>query len=146
MCRLRHNTQYAPYGVASISRLLKIISLFCKRALQKRRYSAKETYIFKEPTNRSHPIESYPSATIWVWMSHIKYVTSRIRSHIIHMRGSSIYVYMCTYMGIYTCICICIQIYELWKYAYIYIYINVRICIRIYICVVRLYMYTRIHI
>jgi len=44
------------YGVATISRLLKIIGLFCKRALQMRRYSAKETYIFKEPTNRRHPI------------------------------------------------------------------------------------------
>jgi len=44
------------YGVASISRLLKMIGLFCKRALQKRLYSAKETYTFKEPTNRSQPI------------------------------------------------------------------------------------------
>jgi len=43
------------YGVATISRLLKIIGLFCKIALQKRLYSAKETYSFKEPTNRSHP-------------------------------------------------------------------------------------------
>ena len=44
------------YGVATISRLLKIIGLFCKRALQKRRYCAKETYNLKEATNRSHPI------------------------------------------------------------------------------------------
>jgi len=44
------------YGVATISRLLKIIGLFCKRALYKRLCSAKETYDFKEPTNRSHPI------------------------------------------------------------------------------------------
>jgi len=44
------------YGVATISRLLKNIRLFCKRALIKRRNSAKETYNFKEPTNRSHPI------------------------------------------------------------------------------------------
>jgi len=44
------------YGVATISRLLKILGLFCKRALQKRLYSAKETCSFKEPTNRSHPI------------------------------------------------------------------------------------------
>ena len=44
------------YGVATISRLLKIIGLLCKRALSKRLYSAKETYNFKEPTNRSHPI------------------------------------------------------------------------------------------
>jgi len=47
------------YGVASISRLLKIIGLFCKRALKKRLYSAKETYDFKEPTNQSHPIPKY---------------------------------------------------------------------------------------
>jgi len=44
------------YGGASTSRLLQTIDLFCIRALSKRRYSAKETYYFKEPTNRSHPI------------------------------------------------------------------------------------------
>ena len=43
-------------GVATISRRLKIKGIFCKRALLKRRYSAKETYNFKEPTNRNHPI------------------------------------------------------------------------------------------
>jgi len=32
------------YGLAATSRLLKIIGLFCKRDLYKRRYSAKETY------------------------------------------------------------------------------------------------------
>jgi len=32
------------------------MGLFCKRALKKRQYSTKETYNFKEPTNRSHPI------------------------------------------------------------------------------------------
>jgi len=47
---------YSVYGVATISRLLKIIGLFCKRALQKRPVFSKETYNFKEPTNRSHPI------------------------------------------------------------------------------------------
>jgi len=31
------------YGVATISRLLQIIGLFCKRALSDRLYSAKET-------------------------------------------------------------------------------------------------------
>jgi len=49
-----HN--HPSYGVAATSRLLKIIGLFCKRDLEKRRYSAKETYNFKEPTNRSPPI------------------------------------------------------------------------------------------
>jgi len=44
------------YRVASDSRIDKIIGLFCKRALSKRRYSAKETYNFIDPTDRSHPI------------------------------------------------------------------------------------------
>jgi len=47
--------------VATISRLLKIIGLLCKRALLKRPYSANETYNFEEPTNRSHPIATVPS-------------------------------------------------------------------------------------
>ena len=49
------------YGVVTINRLLKMISLFCTRALQKRRYSAKETYNFKEPAIRSHPIVAHIS-------------------------------------------------------------------------------------
>jgi len=36
--------------------LHKIIGLFCKRDLQKRRYSAKETYNWIDPTDRSHPV------------------------------------------------------------------------------------------
>jgi len=45
-----------PYGMALVSRIDKIKGLFRKKALQKRRYSAKETYDFIDPTNRSHPI------------------------------------------------------------------------------------------
>jgi len=48
--------QRKAYGVAIIGRILKIIGLFCKRALHKRLYSAKETYHFEEPTNRSQPM------------------------------------------------------------------------------------------
>ena len=36
--------QVCMYGVATISKLLKITGLFCKTALEKRLYSAKETY------------------------------------------------------------------------------------------------------
>ena len=50
------NARKNRYGVAMTSRLRKIVGLFCKRALLKRRYSTKETYSLKEPTNRSHPI------------------------------------------------------------------------------------------
>jgi len=56
------------YGMASISRLLKIIGLCCKRALQKRWVYAKETYNFKEPTNRSNPI--YISCTYTYTYTH----------------------------------------------------------------------------
>jgi len=49
----------------SISRLLKIIGLFCKRALQKRLYSTKETYNFKEPSIRSHPHSALYECIVW---------------------------------------------------------------------------------
>jgi len=44
------------YGVASTSKLLKIIGLICRISSLLQGSFAKETYIFKEPTNRSHPI------------------------------------------------------------------------------------------
>ena len=44
------------YGVATISRLLKIIVLFCRISFLLWGFFADETYDFKEPTNRSHPI------------------------------------------------------------------------------------------
>ena len=43
-------------GVATIRRLLEITGLFCKTALTKILYFAKETYAFKGPNNRSHTI------------------------------------------------------------------------------------------
>jgi len=42
------------YAVALVSSIDKIIGLFCKRAQEKRLYSAKETCNLIEPTNRSH--------------------------------------------------------------------------------------------
>ena len=48
----------------------KIIGLFCKRALLKRLYSAKETYDLIDPTHRSHPIISkYLSKAYFVVVS-----------------------------------------------------------------------------
>jgi len=44
------------YGVATMSRLPTNIGLFYTKVLSKRPYSAKETYILKEPTNHSHLI------------------------------------------------------------------------------------------
>jgi len=58
MCCMHHNVQFNNiYGVALTCKLLKSVGLFCKRDLQKRRYSAIEIYNFKEPTKRSHPIQ-----------------------------------------------------------------------------------------
>ena len=56
------------YGVALVSRIDKITGLFRERGLQKRRYSAKETYHFNDPTDRSHPITPPPNqiySRIW---------------------------------------------------------------------------------
>jgi len=48
----------SPYGVATMSRMLKNTGLFAEyRSLFDISF-AKETYIFKHPTNRSHPISS----------------------------------------------------------------------------------------
>ena len=44
------------YGVATISRLLKMIGLFCRILSLLWVSFAKETYHFKEPTSGSHPI------------------------------------------------------------------------------------------
>jgi len=56
------------YGLATTSRLLKIIGLFYRISSLLQGSFAKETCNFQEPTNRSHPIErhshSYGVATI----------------------------------------------------------------------------------
>jgi len=44
------------YGVATISRLLRMIGLFCRISSLLQGSFAKETYDFEEPTNHSHPI------------------------------------------------------------------------------------------
>jgi len=47
------------YGVATISRRLKITGLFCRISFFLQGSFAKETYHFQEPTNRSHPISIF---------------------------------------------------------------------------------------
>ena len=46
------------YEVATMNRFLKIVGLFCRISSLIEDSFAKETYNFKEPTNRSHPIPS----------------------------------------------------------------------------------------
>ena len=91
------------YGVATMSRLLQIIGLFCKRALQNRLYFAKETYNFKKPTNRSHPICVNPS---WNMLHTYKYVRVHMCKYVhvtyVHMRKyvHVTYVHMCKYVHV----------------------------------------------
>jgi len=54
MCVYRDMTHSC--GGATVSRLLKMIGLFCRISSLLWGSLAKETYHFKEPTNRSHPI------------------------------------------------------------------------------------------
>jgi len=83
-----HGVVYT-YGVATMSRLLQIIGLFCKRAVEKRLYSAKETYNFKEPSHRSHPTNEecrmHERVMLHVWMSCITRLSRT------HTRSSSIF-------------------------------------------------------
>jgi len=46
-----HSRVYVKYGVATISRLLKIIGLFCRISSVLKSSCVKETYNFKESTN-----------------------------------------------------------------------------------------------
>jgi len=57
--------QSMDYGLALVSRIDKITGLFCKRPLPKRRYSAKETCNFIDPTDRSHPIWCETHVSQW---------------------------------------------------------------------------------
>jgi len=72
------------YGVATISRLLKIIGLFCRDLSLLYGSFAKETYNLKEPTNRSHPI-----LNVCVHM----YIDIKQTSH-----KHIIFVFLCVYM------------------------------------------------
>jgi len=56
VCVCVHNFRRRDTLYWSTESIVSFTSHFCKTALYNRRYSAKETYIFKEPTNRSHLI------------------------------------------------------------------------------------------
>ena len=58
-----HHIRLAYHGVDTISRLLKIIRLFCRISSLLQSSFAKETYNLKEPTNRGHPMIVYVHTT-----------------------------------------------------------------------------------
>ena len=72
------------YGVAWVSRIDKIIGLFCKGALLKRRYSAKETYNFIEPADCSHPISIlFESVFYSIWVKCLFYLSSCSKTSVV---------------------------------------------------------------
>ena len=93
-----HSSQWnvCNYGVATISRMLKNIGLFCKRDLQKRPIFCKETYIFKHPTHRSRPIIVRKVYSTRMYMDIYIYVYA------------SVYVYAYVHGYVYLCVCICV--------------------------------------
>jgi len=128
------------WSVASISRLLTIIGLFCKRALQKRQYSAKETYNWECATR--HIIMLLLLLITWsvASISRLLKITSlfckrapqkRIysaketynlkepsnRSHPIPLCGR-----------LHLCVCVCGRVC-------VYVYLCVRVCVRESVCV-----------
>ena len=101
------------YGVATYRRLHKIIGLFCKRALWKKRYSAKETFNVKKPSNRSHPILA----------TRLNKREALMREYVALMR-----VYVCMCMCVYVCMHVCVCVYTYmpmylkWTYIHVYRY------------------------
>ena len=72
------------YGVASVSRIDKIIGLFCKRALTKRRYSAKVTWSLIDPTDRRHPISiNNMCCHTWYVLSFVSFVPSPMKRRLL---------------------------------------------------------------
>jgi len=141
------------HGWAPISRILNIIGLFLQKRLWKRRYSATETYNFKEATNRSHPIHNKQSVSCACVCTYI-YTSIHTNTHAPCMCvWMYMYVYVYVYMVLYvcmhvqiymsninlcthrlliifkkflsSCICTCAWMY---MYVYVYAYMGLYIC------------------
>ena len=92
------------YGLATISRLLKIVGLFCKRAQQKRLVFSKETYDFKEPTHRSHPIYICVQQNICVTDMQSEWACLTRSTHMPLYMSHSLYTSWDIYILLYTCV------------------------------------------
>jgi len=105
---------FAHIWMATISRLLKIIGLFCKRALEKTLHSPIETCNFKEPTNRSHPVPRTRHPIPRTPPHNMCAVTH------IWTKGASKYacVCVCSCLCVCVCVCVCIKIMHTHTYTH----------------------------
>ena len=104
------------HGVASINRLVKIIGVFCKRALYKRLYSAKEIYDFK-----SLLIGAIAYLVSTPWLRWVMRLISATHEEVLHISQKSKYV--CVYAHAHMCIYLHMYYVHVYVYIYIYIYI-----------------------
>jgi len=88
VCVIHVNDTGLTYGVASISRLLKIIGIFCKRALHKRLYSAKETVACVIHMNDSCLTYKWFMSHTCVSLTYKRFTSHVCVSHIPHMNAS----------------------------------------------------------
>jgi len=80
------------YGVATISRLLKILGLFCRISSLLLGSFATETYNFKESTNRSHPIPVHVHEGLLLHVWFVRYSReSRLMSRLMSRHHSGSY-------------------------------------------------------
>jgi len=115
------------YGVALVSRIDKITGLFCKRALQKRQYSAKETIILSILLTVGTPYEcvmSHMNESCQIWMHHV--TSACVMSHMsaschiwmrhVTWRNHITYEWVMAHMNVprhvwYICICTYISLH-----------------------------------
>jgi len=104
------------YGVATISRLLQIIRLFCRiQSLLWGSFAsfATETYHFKEPPNRGHPIPVYVTGP-YSWYRWLVAVYTYVRDFYSCIPVCVAYLFIPWLLHMYTyvcCFCSCIPVY-----------------------------------
>ena len=98
--------------MATISRLLKIIGLFCRISSLLQGSFVKETYNFKEPTNHSHPMCMYVRTYIHMYVHICKCVRTCMYVRMSACMSACMYVhrlkftYVCTHVRAYMRTCI----------------------------------------
>ena len=121
-CIFIHPSMYVPsyvwYGVATISRRLKMIGLFCRISSLLQGSFAKETYHFIDPTNRSHPILRARIFVVHLFGVNNMYVHTFIYVYIGRAHIVGVLIFGVNNMYLHTLYSVCI-----------YVHIHIQTCI-----------------